>query len=168
MGRLTCSNLMETPWKYIGATGLGILASCLVVTLGFNLATGSFRPPAPPPFQAEISRAQSVIGGHVPTSPLLGRAQEELVAIAAADDQRQREGEWVEVTDAVNMRSGGSSSDPVIKVQIEGKRLRVASRDGGWVEVVEPETEVIGWVYERYVKLIDPESQQARLVDAER
>ena len=159
---------METTWKYIGATSLGILASCLVVTLGFNLATRSFRPPAPPPFQPEISRAQSDSSRHVPASPLLGRAQEELVAIAAADDQRQREAEWVEVTDAVNMRSGGSSSDPVIKVQLEGNRLRVASRDGSWVEVVEPETELTGWVYERYVKRIDPESQQARLVDAER
>ena len=159
---------METTWKYAGATSLGILASCLVVGLGFTLAAKSFRTAGHPPLPPEISRAQSVIGTHVPTSPLLGRAQEELVAIAAADDQRQREAEWVQVTDAVNMRSGGSSSDPIIKVQIEGKRLRVASRDAGWVEVVEPQTEVIGWVYERYVKRIDPASQQARLVDAER
>jgi len=159
---------METTWKYAGATSLGILASCLVVGLGFTLATKSFHTAGHPPLQPEISRAQSVIGGHVPTSPLLGRAQEKLVASVAADDQRQRDAEWVEVTDAVNMRSGGSSSDPVIKVQLEGKRLRVASRDGGWVEVVEPETEVIGWIYERYVKRIDPESQQAQLVDAER
>jgi len=77
-----------------------------MLALGFDLANEQFKP-ASPPLPPDISGAQSDFGIHVPTSPLLGRPQEELVAIADADDQRQAE--WVEVIDAVNMRSGASS-----------------------------------------------------------
>jgi hypothetical protein len=158
---------MSTTWKYIGSTGLSILVSCLVVGLGFNLASERFysiRVQAPPP----VSPADGEAGGLAPTSPLLGRVPDEQVLTADAHNHPQRKEEWVEVTDAVNMRGGGSSSEPVIKVQLEGERLRVASRNGGWVEVVEPETELTGWVYERYVKPAQPESKQAGLVDPER
>lgn len=153
----------------MGSTSLGVLASCMVVGFGFNLATENFYAVGFQSVQPDASRAQREAGGHAPTSPLLGRVPEEPVLSADDDSQRQRrDDEWVEVTDAVNMRSGDSSSDPVIKVQLEGERLRVASRNGDWVEVVEPETELTGWVYERYVKPVQPESKQAGLVDAER
>ena len=73
-------------------------------------------------------------------------------------------GEWVEVTDAVNMRTGPSSANPVLQVQLEGAQLRVASRDGKWIEVVDPNTSREGWVYEKFVKPITPTSRQADLV----
>jgi hypothetical protein len=153
---------METPWKYMRSTSLGILASCAVVALGFNLATESFYADDPPVFP-EDSRAQSEFGGHAPTSPLLGRAPQELILGVDPTTQSQLDAEWVEVTDAVNMRTGSSSSNPVLKVQLEGQRLRVSSREGSWVEVIEPETEFTGWVYERYVKPVEPELKQAGL-----
>lgn len=73
-------------------------------------------------------------------------------------------GEWVEVTDAVNMRSGPSSANPVLQVHLEGAHLRVASRNGRWIEVVDPNTSREGWVYENFVKPITPTSRQADLV----
>lgn len=73
-------------------------------------------------------------------------------------------GEWVEVTDAVNMRSGPSSAAMVLQVQLEGAQLQVASRDGKWIEVVDPNTSREGWIYEKFVKPITPTSRQADLV----
>jgi uncharacterized protein YgiM (DUF1202 family) len=73
-------------------------------------------------------------------------------------------GEWVEVTDAVNMRSGPSSANPVLQVHLKGAHLRVASRNGKWIEVVDPNTSREGWVYEKFVKPITPTSRQADLV----
>lgn len=73
-------------------------------------------------------------------------------------------GEWLEVTHAVNMRSGPSSVALVLEVQREGAQLRVASRDGKWIEVVDPNTSREGWVYEKFVKPIAPISRQADLV----
>ncbi len=73
-------------------------------------------------------------------------------------------GEWVEVTDAVNMRSGPSSAAMVLEVQLQGAQLRVASRDGKWIKVVDPNTSREGWVYEKFVKPITPTSRQADLV----
>jgi len=156
---------MSATWNYIGVTSVALAVSGMLAWLGFRLATENFFTPADPPIQSELARAQGLASGHVLTSPLLGRSPEKLVANTDADSQRQREGEWVEVTDAVNMRSGGSSSDPVVKVQLEGKRLRVAAREGGWIEVIDPKTEGTGWVYERYVKPIEAESKQADLVE---
>jgi uncharacterized protein YgiM (DUF1202 family) len=60
--------------------------------------------------------------------------------------------EWVEVEAAVNMRSGPSSSNPILTVQPKGATLMVLSREQNWVEVVEPENELRGWVFSRYVK----------------
>jgi uncharacterized protein YgiM (DUF1202 family) len=73
-------------------------------------------------------------------------------------------GEWVEVTDAVNMRSGPSSANPVLQVHLKGAHLRVASRNGKWIEVVDANTSREGWVYEKFVKPITPTSRQADLV----
>ena len=55
--------------------------------------------------------------------------------------------EWVEVTDAVNIRSGPSSANSAFQVQLKGAHLRVASRNGKWIEVVDPNTGREGWVY---------------------
>jgi uncharacterized protein YgiM (DUF1202 family) len=73
-------------------------------------------------------------------------------------------GEWVEVTDAVNMRSGPSSANPVLQMHREGAHLRVASRKGKWIEVVDPNTSREGWVYEKFLRPIKPTSRQADLV----
>jgi len=75
--------------------------------------------------------------------------------------------EWVEVTGAVNMRSGPSSANPVLEVQLEGARLQIASRDGRWVEVVEPNTGQRGWVFDRHVKPADSVSRRAAIAGAE-
>ena len=149
----------------MGSTGLGFVASVLLLGVGFHLASESFATTGQPAPQAATSRPQSGLSESTPTSALLGRVPEQEVASRVVDNEPGDDAAWVEVIDAVNMRSGNSSSDPVIKVKLEGERLRVASRDGGWLKVVEPETDLTGWIYAQYVKPADPESKQAGLVD---
>ena len=72
---------------------------------------------------------------------------------------------WVEVVDAVNMRLGPSSANAVIKVQLAGTKLEVASREGKWVEVIEPATGGTGWVFDDYLKPVAPASRRAEAAE---
>ena len=69
--------------------------------------------------------------------------------------------EWVEVEAAVNMRSGPSSSNPILTVQPQGATLMVLSREQNWVEVVDPGSELRGWVFSRYIKGAEPTITEA-------
>lgn len=155
---------METTLKYMSSTGLGFVASVLLLGVGFQLASESFATTGPPAPPAKTSLPQKG-SESIPTSALVGRVPEQEVASRIVADEAQGDTAWVEVVDAVNMRSGSSSSDPVIKVQLEGERLRVASREGGWLKVVEPESGLTGWIYAQYAKPVDPDSKQASVVD---
>ena len=98
-----------------------------------------------------------------PSSTLLGSKPE--VSAQGSIDVADREGIWLEVVDAVNMRRGASSAEPLIKVQPEGTQLHVVSRDGNWIHVVEPESGLQGWVYKKYVQLAKPAELQSARVD---
>ena len=159
---------MNKIWIYAAVTGIALLTSVALVNFGLGLATEAFRPLAETRVasqpSADLKRQSKLL---FPSSPWVGRKSGQALAVADGSPLGGQDAEWVEVVNAVNMRSGGSSSDPVIKVQPAGKRLQVASRKGDWVKVLEAETKAIGWVYGSFLKRIDPESQQARLVDAE-
>jgi uncharacterized protein YgiM (DUF1202 family) len=72
-----------------------------------------------------------------------------------------RHQEWVEVTSAVNMRQGPSSSYSVLTVQPQGQYLPVTDRDGNWLQILDPETEEEGWVFSRYVEEVQIPGDQA-------
>jgi hypothetical protein len=60
--------------------------------------------------------------------------------------------EWVELSSYANLRSAPSSTAETIKVAEKGTKLRVASRRGNWVQVTDPATSQVGWVYSRFVE----------------
>jgi hypothetical protein len=60
--------------------------------------------------------------------------------------------EWVELSSYANLRSAPSSNAETIKIAEKGTKLRVASRKGNWVQVTDPATSEMGWVYSRYVE----------------
>jgi hypothetical protein len=60
--------------------------------------------------------------------------------------------EWVELSSYANLRKEPSSNAETIKVAEKGTKLRVASRKGNWVQVTDPATSEMGWVYSRYVE----------------
>lgn len=154
---------MNAALKYGAVTGLFLAAACGVGALGFSLATDTFTPFAASSERSVETRTVAVsdaeLGGK-PASSLLGARKAHVEKSRANEDAA-----WVKVTDAVNMRRGPSSENRVIKVQLKGARLRVAARDRGWVEVVEPETGVHGWVYGKYVERLKPVSHRAGLAD---
>jgi uncharacterized protein YgiM (DUF1202 family) len=54
---------------------------------------------------------------------------------------------WIELPNAINLRSGPSVSAKVIRVMKKGSRLEEIERKRGWVKVSDPETQITGWVY---------------------
>ena len=60
--------------------------------------------------------------------------------------------DWVEVTNAVNLRADSSGDGKVLKVVQKGAKFRSTGRDGNWVQVSNPATSEEGWIYTRFLK----------------
>ncbi len=65
-------------------------------------------------------------------------------ARTAHDEDRAN---WIEPLAFVNLRSGPSSSAPVVSVVAKGAKLLAIGRKHGWVEVTDPATSGKGWIY---------------------
>ena len=59
--------------------------------------------------------------------------------------------EWVEVSESVNMRPSPSSDGKAVKIVPKGKKLRATGREGNWIEVTDPVTSEVGWIFNRYL-----------------
>jgi hypothetical protein len=59
--------------------------------------------------------------------------------------------EWVEVSESVNMRPSPSSDGKAVKIVPKGKKFRATGREGNWVEVTDPVTSEVGWIFNRYL-----------------
>ena len=59
--------------------------------------------------------------------------------------------EWVEISSPVNVRSAPTPQSETIKIAVPGKRYQATGRQGSWVQVTDPATSEVGWVYARYV-----------------
>jgi uncharacterized protein YgiM (DUF1202 family) len=141
--------------KYAAKAGLLFVTACGAGAIGLSLAGERFAR-----LPASSDAAPKTVASIGPTtaqprSPLLGSDPERLARVLAARKS------WVEVVDAVNMRQGPSSADAVVKVQLAGTMLEVASREGKWVEVIEPETGETGWVFDAYVTPAAPAARRA-------
>ena len=60
--------------------------------------------------------------------------------------------EWVELTNYANLRSAPSTTAETLRVAEKGSKLRVTGRKGSWVQVKDPATAAVGWVYGRYIQ----------------
>ena len=75
-----------------------------------------------------------------------GPVSETITALAADGN------EWVELNSYVNLRTAPSSEADTLKVGAKGARLRVTGREGNWVQVTDPQTSEVAWVYGRYIE----------------
>ena len=167
---------MSSNARYGIASGLIGLAALSVCSLAFSLASSAFNSSDLTASLKPEQRSASLPGlavnpGKLPTSELAGvnfttefapASSGNSLSAATEDDK-----DWVEVSNSVNMRSGPSSANPVLKVQPEGARLQIASRDGRWIELVEPNTGQRGWVFDRHVKPADTISHRAAISGAD-
>ena len=60
--------------------------------------------------------------------------------------------EWVALLSWANVRAAPSSTADTLRVAEKGEKLRVTGRKGNWVQVTDPATAEVGWVYSRYIE----------------
>jgi uncharacterized protein YgiM (DUF1202 family) len=60
--------------------------------------------------------------------------------------------EWVALLSYANVRAAPSSNADTLRVAEKGAKLRVTGRQGNWVQVTDPATSEVGWVYARYIE----------------
>jgi hypothetical protein len=60
--------------------------------------------------------------------------------------------EWVALVGYANVRSAPSSNADTLRVAEKGLKLRVTGRKGNWVQVTDPTTAEVGWIYARFVE----------------
>jgi hypothetical protein len=166
---------MDWPLKY--ATTLWVLGAITyaVVTIGFSRSIDFFKPDrtvvtasesipetsTPPSYGAAVS---DLAGSRTTTveQPASSKASS---STAGASEKAPADHSFVEVKTDVNVRGGPSTSRPVIGVQRRGTTLQVTSREKGWLEVIDPESNVRGWVFSRFVKDAASPGQQTAVFD---
>jgi len=60
--------------------------------------------------------------------------------------------QWVEIVRAVNMHARAEQSSETVKVVEKGFKMRVTGRDKNWVQVSDPATSSMGWIYSPFLK----------------
>lgn len=64
----------------------------------------------------------------------------------------KEEGEWVALLNYANLRAAPSTTADTLRVAEKGAKLRVTGRQGNWVQVTDPKTNEVGWIYSRYIE----------------
>jgi uncharacterized protein YgiM (DUF1202 family) len=59
--------------------------------------------------------------------------------------------EFLKVNSAANIRSGPSTSAAIIGIAHAGAEVQVASRDSGWVQIIDPWSPRTGWIYSKFL-----------------
>jgi SH3 domain-containing protein len=59
---------------------------------------------------------------------------------------------WVALVGYANVRVAPSSNAETIKIAEKGSKFRATGRQGNWVQVTDPDTAEVGWIYSRYVE----------------
>ena len=68
-----------------------------------------------------------------------------------ASAETEAEPEWVELSGSANMREGPSSTAKLLRTATRGTKFHAVGRKGNWIEVADPETKEVGWIYARYI-----------------
>jgi Bacterial SH3 domain len=67
--------------------------------------------------------------------------------------------EWVALVGYANVRAAPSTTADTLRVAEKGAKLRVTGRQGNWVQVTDPATAEVGWVYSRYIETAQSPTQ---------
>lgn len=117
-------------------------------------------PAAPAPLAAsQPSAALEAVAANDTTGSIAshaGQAHDGAMALGSANDAAQ---EWVEVVSPVDVHAKALQASETVRVASKGQKLRVAGRDKNWVQVSDPATSEIGWIYNRFLKPTEPPSQ---------
>jgi hypothetical protein len=106
--------------------------------------------------------AAPVANGPAPTGVVVsGAAEPNRLAPGAAEPSTAgaTNPEWVEISGTVNVRAAPTPQAQTIKVAEPGTRYQATARQGSWVQVTDPKTSEVGWVYDRYVATAEAPNQ---------
>jgi hypothetical protein len=76
------------------------------------------------------------------------------LAVAAASSEEEAIG-WAKVALAARAHGEASVSSETVHFYRAGAELEVVGRDGAWLKLRDPTTKEQGWVFEKYLSLID-------------
>jgi cytoskeletal protein RodZ len=107
--------------------------------------------PAAPAPAAAAPAAEQTAPATVETKPDVAVAEAQPSA-AVETSLPTGSDEWVALTNYANVRSAPSSTADTIRVAEKGAKLRVTGRQGNWVQVTDPTTSEVGWVYARFIE----------------
>jgi hypothetical protein len=77
------------------------------------------------------------------------------LAVAAASSQDEEAIGWAKVALAARGHGEASVSSPTVHFYRAGTELEIVGRDGAWLKLRDAATKEQGWVFEKYVSLID-------------
>jgi hypothetical protein len=60
--------------------------------------------------------------------------------------------EWVSLSSYANVRTAPSSTADTIRVAEKGAKFRATGRSGNWIQITDPATSEVGWVYSRFLE----------------
>jgi uncharacterized protein YgiM (DUF1202 family) len=69
--------------------------------------------------------------------------------------------ELLKINSATNIRSGPSASAEIIGIAHAGAEVQVASRDSGWVQIIDPWSSRTGWIYSKFLAPLEIPSAPA-------
>ena len=78
---------------------------------------------------------------------------------APSNPSSSREGEWVVLSSDVNVRKAPSQNAETLRIAQKGEKLRVIGRETKWVQVTDPSTSEMGWVYARFIETAQSPAQ---------
>lgn len=78
---------------------------------------------------------------------------------AGADESTPAGIEWVSLSSYANVRAAPSTTADTLRVAEKGAKLRVTGREGNWVQVADPSTAEVGWVYSRFIETAQSPAQ---------
>jgi hypothetical protein len=78
---------------------------------------------------------------------------------APSNPSSSGEGEWVVLSSDVNVRKAPSQNAETLRIAQKGEKLRVIGRETKWVQVTDPSTSEMGWVYARFIETAQSPAQ---------
>jgi SH3-like domain-containing protein len=109
---------------------------------------------SPAPAQAQPQAAEASSQAPAPRSSppkLEGGAPASTQSAEAAPDATPNQPKFVKVTAPTSVRKGPSASSPIIGIAHTSAEAQVVSRDGDWVQIIDPDSKKTGWIQQSFL-----------------
>jgi uncharacterized protein YgiM (DUF1202 family) len=113
-----------------------------------------------------LPRASGEVWDILQSSGQLGEPLPATDQAAQTSPDYRNEIELLKVNSVANIRSGPSASAEIIGIANAGAKVLVASRDSGWVQIIDPWSSRTGWIYSKLLAPLAIPSAPAGAINA--